>query len=187
MRAGTDRVPGWTRRPAGGRPAAARLALAALVLPLLAAAAVEAGITLFVASAVEEAARAAARLPIAPAADPQGDRLDALRRLIAERTHGLVDAGRVRIDVLAYPSFAAIGQPEPFADANGNGVRDPGEAYADLNRNGRWDADQGSAGAGDAGDIYRIRYRTRDLTGLARPILGPVTRTATVAVRNEPY
>src|SRR4051812_49601500 len=41
MRAGTDRVPGWTRRPA-----AARLALAA--------AAVEVGITLFVARAVEE-------------------------------------------------------------------------------------------------------------------------------------
>jgi len=125
MRAGTDRVPGWTRRPTGGRPAAARLALAALVLPLFAAAAVEVGITLFVASAVEEAARAAARLPIAPAADPQGDRLDALRRLIAERTHGLVDAGRVRIDVLAYPSFAAIGQPEPFTDTNHNGVHDP--------------------------------------------------------------
>src|SRR3954462_2428450 len=69
MRAGTDRVPGWTRRPA-----AARLALAALVLPLLAAAAVEVGITLFVASAVEEAARAAARLPAPPPPGPPGGR-----------------------------------------------------------------------------------------------------------------
>ena len=96
---------------------------------------------------------------------------------------------KVQIDVEVYPSFAAIGQPEPFTDTNHNGVHDPGEAYTDVNGNGKWDSDQGSAGTGNAGDIvlYKSTYQTKGITGLMQPILGTITHTATVAVRNEPY
>lgn len=126
---------------------------------------------------------AVARLPVAGA-----DRLDALQRLIADRGHGLVDASTVQIEALSYPSFAAIGRPEPFTDRNRNGIRDVGEPYADVNGNGRWDTDQGAAGPGRAGDVvvYRITYQTRDVAALLRPVVGVITHTATVAVRNEP-
>src|SRR5690606_8096558 len=34
-------------------------------------------------------------------------------------------------------------QPEPYADANGNGAYDSGEVYSDWNGNGTWDAADG--------------------------------------------
>ncbi len=116
-------------------------------------------------------------------------RTDRIRQIIAERTFGLVDVDSATIETLVYPTFDSIGQPEPFTDANRNGQRDPGEAFSDVNGNGTWDADMGRAGLGGPGDIvvYEVTYETTGITSFMQPILGTVTHTASVAVRNEPF
>lgn len=169
------------RGPRNDNRAAVRAACISLALLLLGTA--EVTIALFARGTVEAAVVTAARLPVVGV-----DRLDALRRLIADRGRGLVDASTVQVEALSYPSFVAIRQPEPFTDTNRNGSRDPGEPYADLNGNGRWDADRGRAGTGGPDDVvvYRVTYQTRDVAALLRPVVGAITHTATVAVRNEP-
>jgi hypothetical protein len=144
---------------------------------------------LFVGSAIESAALASSRFGTTGAAGSQATRIDSIKQMIADRTYGFVDMSKVQVTVEVYPSFAAIGKPEPYTDTNHNGVHDPGEPYTDVNGNGQWDTDQGSAGAGGSGDIvlYKITYQTKGTTALMQPILGTITHTATVAVRNEPY
>jgi hypothetical protein len=164
-------------------------ALVTPVLLLFIIGTIEIAIVLLVSGSIEAAALAASRFGTTGATGSEATRLDTIRQMIADNTYGLVDMSKVRIDAEVYPSFAAIGQPEPFTDKNHNGVRDAGEPYTDVNGNGKWDSDQGSPGAGNAGDIvlYRITYQTKGVTGLMQPILGAITHTATVAVRNEPY
>jgi Flp pilus assembly pilin Flp len=53
----------------------------------------------------------------------------------------------------SYPNFTSVGAPEPFTDANGDGDRDPGECYSDINGNSQWDADRGTSGDGGASDV----------------------------------
>jgi len=50
----------------------------------------------------------------------------------------------------SYTSFTDVGQPEEYTDTNSNGACDNGETFEDANRNGIWDADQGSVGNGGA-------------------------------------
>jgi Flp pilus assembly protein TadG len=166
-----------------------QFALVAPVLMLFIIGTIEIAIVLLVSGSIEASALAASRFGTTGATGAQATRLDTIKQMIADNTYGLVDMSKVQIDVEVYPSFAAIGQPEPFTDTNHNGVHDPGEAYTDVNGNGKWDSDQGSAGTGNAGDIvlYKITYQTKGITGLMQPILGTITHTATVAVRNEPY
>ena len=51
-----------------------------------------------------------------------------------------------------YDSFSVI-KPEPFTDTNGNGIRNTGECYTDINGNSQWDADPGVSGQGGANDV----------------------------------
>lgn len=89
-----------------------------------------------------------------------------------------------------YSEFGNVA-PEPFNDGNGNGVRDSGECFTDVNRNGAWDADPGRQGQGGASDVtvYTIT--------IAYPRLFPVSRwfgwravetqSATTTLKNQPY
>jgi Flp pilus assembly protein TadG len=54
-----------------------------------------------------------------------------------------------------YKNFGNVDQPENFTDTNGNGVRDPGECFEDLNSNSTWDPDVGRAGNGGAEDVVQ--------------------------------
>ena len=115
--------------------------------------------------------------------------MDRIREIIGERTFGLVDPDTAVIQTLVYPSFADIGQPEPFTDANHNGVHDSGESFNDINGNGHWDPDMGKAAwAGRATSFcttWSMRRR-RSRTCCSRSSAAIVHRAA-VAVRNEPY
>ena len=117
-----------------------------------------------------------------------------IRRIIGNRTMGLVDMDQVDIDVLVYTSFDQVGTPEPFVDAEPlNGVFDAGESYTDVNGNNQWDADQGRPGAGRSGEIvlYRVTYDAPSMTGIVDDSLfggdGTIRLTSRLAVRNEPF
>ncbi len=119
-------------------------------------------------------------------------REELIREQVEQAAEGLFDSSLLEFETLVYPDFSSVGRPEPFNDENGNGMRDPGESYEDLNGNGQWDADMGVPGAGGPDDIvlYRVRYPWRLMIPVFRPFFPPdgeVEIEASLAVRNEPF
>ncbi|MFW2853152.1 TadE/TadG family type IV pilus assembly protein [Sphingomonas sp. TX0543] len=90
----------------------------------------------------------------------------------------------------SYAYFGAAA-PEPFIDTNGNGVRDPGECYTDINGNKAWDADPGATGQGGANDatMYTMTVTYPRLFPVASLIGWPSTLTisAMTFLKNQPY
>src|SRR3954451_23255302 len=119
-----------------GGAALLQFALVAPVLMLFIIGTIEIAIVLLVSGSIEASALAASQFGTTGATGSQATRLDTIKQMIADNTYGLVAMSKVQIDVEVYPSFAAIGQPEPFTDTNHNGVHDPGEPYTDVNGNG---------------------------------------------------
>lgn len=145
---------------------------------------------IFLSVALENAVLHASRYGITGSTAGTGvTRLEQVRSIVEQQTFGRIPAVDITIDTLVFDQFADIGQPEPFADANGNGSFDAGETFSDVNGNGVWDSDMGTAGLGGAGDIvlYRVRYTAPSLTGFMDWATQALELTATVAVRNEPY
>lgn len=90
----------------------------------------------------------------------------------------------------SYSSFL-LAKPENFTDKNGNGVRDPGECYDDVNGNKQWDADPGRVQTqGGANDVTRytmtVTYQRLFPAGLLG--LSPTqTISAETFLKNQPY
>jgi len=89
-----------------------------------------------------------------------------------------------------YDNYTEIG-PEPFTDTNHNGVRDKGECYSDVNGNGQWDSDPGTAGQGGANDVtyYKMQVTFPRLFPFAW-LIGwsqKVTISASTILKNQPY
>ena len=89
-----------------------------------------------------------------------------------------------------YQSFA-VAKPEPFTDTNGNGRRDAGECYDDINGNKSWDADPGRTGQGGANDVtkytMRVDYPRLFPLGSLLGWEGKQTITSTTFLKNQPY
>lgn len=90
----------------------------------------------------------------------------------------------------SYDTFTEVA-PEPFVDTNGNGVRDAGECFSDVNANGSWDADPGATGQGGAGAVtlYTMRITYPRLFPVAR-LFGwssVATIQANTLLKNQPY
>lgn len=98
------------------------------------------------------------------------------------------------LTVQAYgANFGNVGNPEPFTDANGNGVYDAGEPYTDMNGNTEWDSDMGKAGNyGGVGEVvqFSATYNVPSLFPFVSQIINDgedfYTIAATTVVRNEP-
>ncbi len=115
-----------------------------------------------------------------------------LQRIIRKNAFGIIDVDDIRVKTLAYNSFGAVGQPEPFDDANGNGQFDPdeGEEFVDVNGNGTRDDDQGQLGLGGGSQVvlYQLAYDWDIMIPIFEPFFGEqVTLEASIAVRNEPF
>ncbi|MDG2535394.1 TadE/TadG family type IV pilus assembly protein [Sphingomonas sp. HITSZ_GF] len=91
---------------------------------------------------------------------------------------------------LSYTSFSAVA-PEPFVDSNGNGTRETGECYTDVNGNGQWDADAGRAGQGGANDVtvYTVKITYSRLFPVVKLLgwAGTATLSAATTLMNQPY
>ncbi len=90
----------------------------------------------------------------------------------------------------SYNKFGDI-QPEPFVDLDGDGVRDTGECYTDVNDNRRWDVDPGNAGQGGGGDavVYTVSVTYQRLFPLGSWLGWGATQTLTAVttLKNQPY
>lgn len=98
--------------------------------------------------------------------------------------------------VSGYPtrkSYATFGyiSPESFVDTNGNGKRDAGECYTDVNGNSTWDADPGVSGNGGAGDTVLYTASITYTRLFPMSIWMGWSRTATLSastvLKNQPW
>lgn len=115
-----------------------------------------------------------------------------VKAIIRDKASVMMDAASIAIDSRSYSGFDTLKKPEPFVDANANGVYDDGENFIDVNENGVWDADQGALGYGGANEVvlYTVTYPWHFFTPLMGTILGKdgvLNLTATAVVQNEPY
>lgn len=177
--------------------AALEFALVLPVLSLLVFGTIEMGLTMLAQGIMESATFAASRLGKTGYAtdgnyDDLAAREEAMRAILNRRAGILLDTSKISITTKAYAQFDQIGDPEPFIDANGNGVRDDGENYTDINKNGKYDTDMGADGMGNARQVvvYTINYPWRIMTPLIGKFMGHggvIDLSARTVVQNEPY
>lgn len=145
---------------------------------------------LFAQTLLEGGVREASRFGVIGSASDNNNRENAILQIINKNSFGVIDVDDIRLETLAYDSFSAVGQPEPFEDANRNGRFDENEAFVDVNGNGSHDEDQGRAGLGAANQVvlYRVAYDWDIMIPIFEPFFGEqVALQAAVAVRNEPF
>lgn len=114
-----------------------------------------------------------------------------IRQEIVRLSGGFLDSNLLTITPLSYDNFQDIGRPEPCTHP-----ADPPPCvlgYVDVNHNGQWDSDQGTAGVGDRSDVvlYRVTYPWTVFTPLMGRIFGgsngQVNITAIATVKNEKF
>ncbi len=112
---------------------------------------------------------------------------DAMQQTVAK-----VDGQPIQFTSKAYPTFSTLNQPgEPYDDANGNNICDPGETFYDYDDNDvRSTVDIGKAGSGAAGDVvrYEVTFPLKLFVPLANRLFGSngqLDLTARTIVRNE--
>ena len=153
---------------------------------------IDLSMVMFITNVMEGGLREASRYAITGSTETGKTREQKIAEIVLGHSYGLINAADITVTYKIYPSFADVGQPEPFVDKNNNGKYDFGEPFTDVNKNGVWDADMGAAGVGGPGDIvaYTVSYKWTLWTPLASEIWGnggAVILTSTIAVRNEPY
>ena len=174
--------------------AAIEFAIIAPVMMMMLMGVMEYGYVAFARSSLEHATLSAARSAVASHCEETRE-----SNMIAQIDRGMssviaYDDEPTEIEYRAYSEkFGDVGNPEPFDDANSDGVYTEGETYQDVNGNGQWDADMGKSGSvGEAGQVvsYRARFKVRSL-------FPPIARQfnddrpfyqldASTVVRNEP-
>ncbi|MFZ4541158.1 MAG: TadE/TadG family type IV pilus assembly protein [Rickettsiales bacterium] len=111
---------------------------------------------------------------------------------IKDRAGSLIDSNQLTMTSKFYKQYDQINDPEPYIDANHNGLYNSPETYTDINGNGHWDADMASSGYGSAGDVvvYTVTYPWPISTPIMRQFLGTngtFMITTHAVVKNEPY
>lgn len=167
----------------------------ALILPAmltLICGSTEIGHMMFARLVLESAVVDAARIATASIDSSETARDTVMRASIATAMSSfpLAPGRTITIRTKVYRDFSTA-YPEPFTDANNNGVYNAGETYIDRNQNGkRDDAVQISGTMGGPGDVVSITaiYPKRVLFGFLNTewALGSlVNLSATTVVRNE--
>ncbi|MCB1537726.1 MAG: pilus assembly protein [Rhodospirillales bacterium] len=167
----------------------------ALLLPVLVTiimGSIELSMYLFVQSALEGATFSVSRLGKTGYVESGMTREETIRAAMADRLGIFFDPDRLSIISESYDDFSSVGEPEPFIDANGNGVRDNGENYTDINGNGQYDMDRGVTGPGTAGQVtvYTISYPWNLMTPYLTDSLGQdgvAEISSRFVVKNEPF
>ena len=167
------------------------------VLFLLVMGIVEAGLIMSAQNTLESATYLASRTGRTGFADTGKTQEETIMDTLKERASLFLNTDYVSIDALSvstrtYAGFDDINEPEPFVDANANGVRDDGENFTDINGNGVWDEDRGGSGYGSAGEIviYTVTYPWPLFTPLVSQFIGTdgiFTLSSRAVVKNEPF
>jgi len=111
---------------------------------------------------------------------------------VTARVQAIMPSATVTFVRENYSTFSSVGRPEDFTDTNGNGVRDPGECFVDMNGNNTWDSDLGRTGLGGANDVveYTANVAYPSLIPGAATVfnISPTTTIkATTILRNQPF
>lgn len=169
---------------------AVELALVLPVLFIILISMIDLSIAMFLNTVVEGSLKDASRIGLTGVDTGEISHAESIVNIINGNSAGLINATAGDVSSLVYPSFAEIGMPEPYVDADGDGQYTAGESYTDVNGNGAWDEDMGEAGLGGPGEIvlYTLEYDWNLLSGELLPILnGIIPMSATMVVRNEPF
>jgi Flp pilus assembly pilin Flp len=170
---------------------AVEFAMIAPVFLLIISGIIEFAMIMFTTTVMESATNSTSRMG-KTGFNPSGvTRQQAIIDSVANRTAGLLNAGLITITSQVYSDFSKIGQPEPCINPiNPPCGGTPGVNFNDINGNGTWDSDMGSAGLGNQGDIvvYSVTYPWNIMSPIMRPFLGSVFNiTVRSVVRNEPF
>lgn len=171
---------------------AVEFALIAPVVLLFTIGIIELSLMMLTQNLMESATFTASRLGKTGYAGEDMTREETILQALNDTAGVLMDVGQVSIESFAYDEFGDVGRPEPFVDANGNGVRDNGENFTDVNGNGVYDSDMGAAGAGEAGEVvvYVVSYPWHITTPIMSTLIGEdgiINLTARSVVKNEPF
>ncbi len=190
MRKKITHICGLLRRREDGTTAI-EFAMLSPVLILFMMGIIEFSLIMFTQTVMESATNSTARVGITGNDNGSGlSREQQLINSVADRTVGLLDRNNITVTMTTYSAFNNVNRPEPFIDANGNGIYNTGESYTDINGNAQWDADMGVAGAGQANDIvvYTVSYPWPIFTPVVSAIIGnTIQLTARTVVKNEPW
>jgi len=110
---------------------------------------------------------------------------------VREVVHEIVPGADIDFSRRAYIDYADVGKPEDFTDSNDDGTCNEGEPFEDVNKNGTWDQDRGSANMGGARDA--VLYSVTVSYPRAFPVMkllgfsNTVTARARTVLRNQPY
>lgn len=168
---------------------AVEIGIAAPVVILIFVAIIECLLILYLNMILEGTLRDAARYSATGIVQERSIREDLIIEKIAVATMGLIAINQNTLTTSVYKDFASINQAEPYIENQpANGKYDAGEAFTDVNANGRWDDDMGARGLGNACDIvmYQVETEWPLLLGIFASIIGErISISATTAVRNE--
>ncbi|QJU57911.1 pilus assembly protein [Sphingomonas sp. AP4-R1] len=115
-----------------------------------------------------------------------------ITNFVTDRMKRILPGAQVQVVPKSYDDFSQVAKPEPITtDKAPIGTYNAGDCFTDLNGNGIWDSDGGSAGNGGGDDIvYYVATVTYPALMPLRGFLGwPSTETvsATMMMRNQPY
>jgi Flp pilus assembly protein TadG len=116
----------------------------------------------------------------------------AIDTFVSDRIKAILPNATITFARSNYGTYSNVGKPEDFTDTNGNGVRDTGECFQDINANGLWDADSSKSGLGSANDVvkYTATVSYPSLIPGAESVfhISPTTTIkATTMLRNQPF
>ena len=176
---------------------AVEFALISPILFLLVMGIVEAGFIMSAQNTLESATYVASRTGRTGFIESGKTQEETIMDALKERASLFLNSEYVSINSMSvstrtYADFDGINEPEPYVDANANGVRDDGENFTDINGNGTWDEDRAGGGYGGAGEIvvYTVTYPWPLFTPMVSEFIGTdgiFTLTSRAVVKNEPF
>ena len=170
---------------------AVEFAFIAPVLALMMCGIVEFSIIAFVSSVLEGATTVTARVGKTGYIAAGNTRQQQIVNSVNDKTQGLLDPAKITVSTKVYAGFEKVGQPEPcISPVNPPCAGTPGVNFVDINGNGQWDSDMGSAGLGNPGDVvvYTVNYPWSVMTPIISNIIGTTLNlSARAVIRNEPY
>jgi Flp pilus assembly pilin Flp len=117
--------------------------------------------------------------------------IDAIHARVEDMVQAVMPQATVRHEQKSYSSFSTMA-PERFIDANNNHIRDPGECFDDVNRNGIWDSDPAISTIGGPNDITvytaRVTYsQPFPLIPIGNFLSNDVALSSTTVFKNQPF
>lgn len=174
------------RRAADCERGAALVEFGLILLPLcvLIMGTLELGYRIYAISVVNGALRDAARM----ASTGQYSGTD-ISNMVTGTIHDFRRDATVAIVTKSYASFTGVGVAEPVTSGT---VASGKYCYQDINANGQWDADQGTAGLGNPDDVvyYQVTATYNTLFPFSQTMfgMGPTTTiSVNTLVSNEPF